>query len=48
MSEKDSWPNQAMLRTASRAAIYVLSVCHLPFGCVARFPGLAVANLVSR
>jgi len=41
-------PNQAIQRTASRAAIYLLCVCHLPFGCVAPFPALAVADLVSR
>jgi hypothetical protein len=41
-------PNQAMQRTASRAAIYLLCVYHPPFGCVAPFPGLAVADLVSR
>ena len=41
-------PNQAMQRTASEPAFYVLRVCHPPFGCVARFSGLAVADLVSR
>jgi hypothetical protein len=41
-------PNQAMQRTASHPWIYGLFVCHLPFGCVARFTGLAVADLVSR
>jgi hypothetical protein len=41
-------PNQAMQRTASKAATDVLRVCHPPVGCVARFPGLAVADLVSR
>ena len=41
-------PNQAMQRTASRAATDVLCVCHPRFGCVARFSGLAVADLVSR
>jgi hypothetical protein len=40
--------NQAMQRTASKAAIYGLRVCHPPFGCVARFIELAVADLVSR
>ena len=42
------WPNQAMQRTASKAAIYILRICHPLFRCVARFPGLAVADLVSR
>jgi hypothetical protein len=41
-------PNQAMQRTASQPTIYVLSVCHPPFGCESRFTGLAVADLVSR
>jgi hypothetical protein len=42
-------PNQAaMERTASQPAIYVLRVCHPYFGCVARFIGLAVADLVCR
>ena len=41
-------PNQAMQRTASRAAIYVVSVCQPHAGCVARFTGLAVADLVFR
>jgi uncharacterized protein len=41
-------PNQAMQRTASRAAIYLLCVYHPPFDCVAPFPGLALADLVSR
>jgi len=41
-------PNQGMQRTASRAAIYVESVCHPPFGRESRFIGLAVADLVSR
>ncbi len=40
--------NQAMQRTASRTAFYVMRVCHLLFGFVARFTGLAVADLVSR
>ena len=40
--------NQAMQRTASKPAIVVQSVCHPHFGCVARFTGLAVADLVSR
>jgi hypothetical protein len=31
-----------MQRTASRAAIHVLCVCHPPVGCAARFTGLAV------
>jgi hypothetical protein len=38
----------AMQRTASQSAIYVLRVCRLPLGCVARFTGLTVADLVSR
>ena len=41
-------PNQAMQRTASRAALYLLCVYHPPFGSVAPFPGLALADLVSR
>jgi membrane protease YdiL (CAAX protease family) len=41
-------PNQAMQRTASRAAVHVLCVCHPPVGCAARFTGLSVADLVSR
>jgi len=41
-------PNQAMQRTASRAAIHLLRVCHSPVGCVGRFAGVAVADLVSR
>ena len=40
--------NQAVQRTASKAAIYLLSVCHLLVGCEFRFHGLAVADLVSR
>ena len=40
-------PNQAMQRTASKLACYVLSVCHLPFTCVETHAGLAVADLVS-
>ena len=38
----------AMQRTASQPPSYVLRVCHLTFGCVARLRGLAVADLVSR
>jgi hypothetical protein len=45
---KRTTPNQAMQRTASKAAIELLHVCHPPVGCVARFTGLAVADLVSR
>jgi hypothetical protein len=41
-------PNQAIQRTASQPAIYLLRVCHPPFGCESRFNGLAVADLVSR
>jgi hypothetical protein len=41
-------PNQTMQRTASKLATDVLRVCHPPFGCMARFVGLAVADLVSR
>jgi hypothetical protein len=37
-----------MQRTASQPAIYLLCVCHPPFRCVARFTGLAVADLVRR
>ena len=40
--------NQAMQRTASKPATGVLGICHPHVGCVARFPGLAVADLVSR
>ncbi len=40
--------NQAMQRTASKAATGILRVCHPHFGCVARCTGLAVADLVSR
>jgi hypothetical protein len=40
--------NQAMQRTASRAAFHLSGVCHPPFGYEARFTGLAVADLVSR
>ena len=38
-------PNQAMQRTASQPAIYLLCVCHPSFGCKSRFIGLAVADL---
>jgi hypothetical protein len=41
-------PNHAMLRTLSQAAIYDQGVCHPRFNCVARFTGLAAADLVSR
>jgi membrane protease YdiL (CAAX protease family) len=41
-------PNQAMQRTASQPAIYLLRVCHPPFGCESHFNGFAVADLVSR
>jgi hypothetical protein len=41
-------PNQAMQRTASKAAFYVRRVCHPRFACVACCSGLAVADLVSR
>ena len=41
-------PNQAMQRTASQPAIYVVRLCHPPLRSVARFSGLAVADLVSR
>jgi hypothetical protein len=41
-------PNQAMQRTASRAAIDFLSVCHPPVDCVATHSGLAVADLAFR
>jgi len=34
-----------MQRTANRAAFYLLRVCHSRFGYVARFTGLAVADL---
>ena len=40
--------NQAMQRTASKAAIDVLRLCHPRVGCVPGFTGLAVADLVSR
>ena len=38
--------NPAMQRTASKPATDVLRVFHPPFGCVAHFTGLAVADLV--
>jgi membrane protease YdiL (CAAX protease family) len=41
-------PNQAMQRTASKPATYLLSVCHPHFTCESRFSGVAVADLVSR
>ena len=41
-------PNQAMQRTASKAATDALRVCHPRFGCVACCSGLAIADLVSR
>lgn len=41
-------PNHPMQRTASQRAIYSLRVCQPPVDCVARFTGLAVADLVSR
>jgi membrane protease YdiL (CAAX protease family) len=41
-------PNQAMQRTASQPAIYLLRVCHPPLPCVANRSGLAVADLVFR
>jgi hypothetical protein len=40
--------NQAMQRTASKAATGVVHVCHQRFGSVACCRGLAVADLVSR
>src|SRR5437868_2893114 len=40
--------SKVMQRTASHPAIYFLGVCHPPYGCVTRFTGLAVADLVSR
>ena len=39
---------KAMQRTARQPAIQFISVCHPPMRCVARFSGLAVADLVSR
>src|SRR5436309_5993596 len=39
-------PNQAMQRTASKAATGALCVCHPPSGCDPRFEGLAVADLI--
>ncbi|HWM26494.1 MAG TPA: hypothetical protein VNP98_16885 [Chthoniobacterales bacterium] len=41
-------PNRAMQRTASKPATDASGVCHPHFGCVVRFSGLAVADLVSR
>jgi len=38
----------AMQRTASKRATYIVRVYHPHFGCVGRFTGLAVADLVSR
>jgi hypothetical protein len=40
--------NQAMQRTASRAAIYLSRVGHPRIRCDSRFTGLAVADLESR
>ena len=39
-------PNQAMQRTASKAAIYSWCLCRPHFAYVARCSGLAVADLV--
>jgi hypothetical protein len=41
-------PNQAMQPTASKRATYIVRVYHPHFGCLGRFTGLAVADLVSR
>jgi hypothetical protein len=41
-------PNQAMQLTASKTAIYVLSVCHRAFSLRRSHIGLAAADLVSR
>ena len=40
--------NQAMQRTASKPAIDAQGICHPRSCCVARFTGLAAADLVSR
>jgi len=48
MVKNEPSPNQAMQRTASKPATDGSGVYHPPFGCVAIFPGLAVADLVSR
>src|SRR5947207_15997040 len=39
-------PNQVMQPTASKRATYIVRVYHPHFGCVGRFRGLAVADLV--
>ena len=41
-------PNKAMQRTASRAPISAVSVCHPAVHRDPRFTGFAVADLVSR
>jgi hypothetical protein len=48
MSYSSEAPTQAMQRIASQPAFYLLGLCHPLVGCVARFTGLAVADLVSR
>jgi hypothetical protein len=40
--------NQAMQRTASKAPIHCMSICHPLCGCESDSTGLAVADLVSR
>ena len=40
--------NQAMQRTASKAPIHRMSICHPLYGYDSHFTGLAVADLVSR
>jgi hypothetical protein len=47
-AHKSQTSNQAIQRTASRAAIDVVSDCHPPVHCESRFTGLAVADLRSR
>jgi hypothetical protein len=44
----DETSNQAMQRTASKAATDVLRDCHPHFTCAACSVGLTVADLVSR
>jgi hypothetical protein len=41
-------PNQAMQRTATRAASNAVNVCDFNLWLVARFGALAMADLVSR
>jgi hypothetical protein len=47
-TQRQMTSNQAMQRTANKTATVVQRVRHPRFGCVARFTGLAIADLVSR